>query len=301
MKLFFISIVYSLLTILGFLDNQIWVNVKTPTNNYAGEKFTVEITVNKLDLKHFAEFRQKLPKGFKAVEKKSGSAEFSFSNQELKFVWLRLPREPKFTISFDIITEKNVSGTFNIQGYFTYIYNNQRGIAYSNSQIINIYLKGEGYNFNKELRGSLNYPPTDTKLVQCLRVKPFYSTNNKDLIVKLLVSKGEAKGTAKIEEKIPQDYIAKVISAKGASFGHKNNKVIFLWSELPKQKNFEIIYKLIPSTSNLNIPTINGYFNYLRGNQLVKKEIVEINNKKAKNKDKNIGTNDIKDYFLKQK
>ena len=300
MKLFFISIVYSLLTILGFLDNQIRVDVKMPANNYAGEKFTVEITVSKLNLKHYAELRQKLPKGFKAVEKESGSAEFSFSNQELKFVWLRLPREPKFTISFDIISDKNVSGTFNIQGYFTYIYKNQRGIVYSNSQVINIYRKGESYDFNKELRGSLNYPPTDTKLVQCLRVKPFYSTDSKSLIVKLLISRGAVLSAAKIIENIPKGYKAELINSKGASFVQENEKVMFVWPKLPVQKNFEVIYKLKPNSLNPAIPIINGIFNYFLGSDIVEKKIVEIDNDQPKNNNENIDTNDIKNFFLEE-
>ena len=300
MKTLILSIAYSLITILGFSDNQILVNVKMPANNYAGEKFTVEITVNKLDLKHFAEFRQKLPKGFRAVENESGSADFSFSNQELKFVWLRLPREPKFTISFDIITDKNVSGTFNMQGYFTYIFKNQRGTAYSNSQVINIYRKGESYDFNKELRGNLNYPPTDPKLVQCLRVKPFYSTDSKSLIVKLLVSRGVVVNAAKIEEKIPKGYKADVINSRGASFVQENEKVLFVWKKLPMQKNFEVIYKLKPNTLNPSIPIIKGSFNYLLGSKLFVKKIIEIDNDRPANENKNIDTNDIKKFFLEQ-
>ena len=301
MKTLILSIAYTLISVLGFTDNQIWVNEKMPANNYAGERFTVEITVNKLNLKHFAEFRQKLPKGFRAVEKESGSADFSFKNQELKFVWLRLPREPKFTISFDIITDKNVSGTFNMQGQFTYIYKNQRGTAYSNSQVINIYRKGEGYNFNKELRSSnLSYPPSDPKLVQCLRVKPFYSTEDKSLIVKLLVSRGSIISAAKIEENIPSGYKAQVINPKGASFAQEGTKVLFVWPKLPMQKNFEIIYKLKPNKLNPEIPIINGDFNYLVGSQLFVKKIIEIDNDRPENKDKSIDTKDIKEFFLEE-
>ncbi|MBN1251880.1 MAG: hypothetical protein JXR51_10570 [Bacteroidales bacterium] len=299
MKALILSVAYSLIAILGFTDNQIWVQVKMPSNNYSGEKFTVEITVNKLDLKHFAEFSQKLPKGFTAIEKESGSAEFSFSNQELKFVWLRLPREPKFTISFDLITDKNTTGTFNMQGLFTYIFKNQRGTAYSNSQVINIYKKGEGYNFNKELRSSnISFPPTDPNIVQCLRVKPFYSANDKSLIVKLLVSRGTIMSAAKIEENIPDGYKAEVINSKGASFAQEDKKVLFVWANLPLEKNFEVIYKLKANKINPQLPIIEGDFNYLDGSQLFVKKIIEIDNDRQENK--NINTKDIKEFFLEQ-
>ncbi len=299
MKNLIIAVVSAFIAFSGISDNQVWVHANFPSTVYSGDQFTVEITINKMSLKHFAEFRQKLPKGFTAIEKVSQSADFHFSNQFVKLVWLRLPRQSQFKVSYDIRVNASTKGVYKLPGQFTYIYNNQRGNVYLNDLEITVYPKGHSFNINKEIKsGNFQYPPTDPNLVQCLRVKPYYSKDQKSIIVKLLVSRGIVKSAAKIEEQIPEGYKASLIESGNASFSFDRQKVEFIWNKLPEEKNFEISYKLTPISFNPQLPKINGSFMYLGGGQLQSAKIVELDiNQKSNDKNPNLNNNDILNFF----
>jgi hypothetical protein len=140
-----IALLFSSILFTGFSDNQVWVKAKMPLDVYSGDKFTVEITINKLDLQHFAEFRQKLPNGFIAKGKQMGESDFSFKEQTVKFTWLRLPREQQIIISYEVQLNENIKGQFSLPGQFTYIYKNQRGTADLQDYKINVFTKGDSF------------------------------------------------------------------------------------------------------------------------------------------------------------
>lgn len=299
MKHIIVAILSFFFAFAGISDNQVWVHTKYPSSVYSGDKFTVEVTINKMSLKHFAEFRQKLPKGFTATEKISQSADFHFTNQFVKLVWLRLPRQAQFTVSYEIQVAASAKGVYKLPGQFTYIYNNQRGTVYLSDLEITVHPRGQSFDFNKELRsGNIQFPPADPNLVQCLRMKPFYSKDQKSIIVKLLVSRGIVKSAAKIEENIPAGYKASLVETGNANFSFERQKVSFIWNKLPIQKNFEISYKLIPISFSPDLPKINGSFMYLAGGQLQTAKITEIDsNQPKKENEKDIDNDDILNFF----
>jgi len=277
MKKLTFGLILSFLIFSGFTDNQIWIKAKMPTNIHAGDKFTIEIIVNKLNLQHFAELKQKLPSGFRAVEKQSGAAQFSFKDQMVKFTWVRLPRTPQFTLSYEVIVDANVQGSFSLPAQFTYIYKNQRGTAILDNDKVKVYSRGESfYNNETTENDGISYPPKNPTLVQCLRIKPYYVKENKGFVVKLLVSRGNIQSSAKIEEKLPNGYTAQLIDGKTSTFTFENNKVGFIWKKMPTEKNFEVSYKISPNNVNPQLPIINGNFNYLIGGDIQSTPIKEI-------------------------
>jgi hypothetical protein len=279
----------------GSLKSQVQVFANFPHTVRAGERFTVELTIDKKSLMHYAEFKQQLPKGFMAFEGISQSADFYFSNGQIKLVWLRLPRQGKFTVMYDIVVSKAAKGIYKIPGQFTYIFNNQRGNVFLNNLQIRVVGEGESTGFTQISSENISFPPKNKDVVQCLRVQPYYSKDQKSIIVKLLLSRGLATSAARIEEQIPTGYKANLLESQSASFSFDNGKVEFYWSKLPEQKNFEISYKLVPVSFNPQLPVITGSFLYLLNGQLQKTKIIEINaNTKSPNKANN---NDILNYF----
>lgn len=299
MKHIIVAILSFFFAFAGISDNQVWVHTKYPSSVYSGDKFTIEVTINKMSLKHFAEFRQELPKGFTATEKVSQSADFHFTNQFVKLVWLRLPRQAQFTISYEIQVAASAKGVYKIPGQFTYIYNNQRGTIYLSDLEITVHPRGQSFDFNKELRSAnIQFPPADSNLVQCLRLKPFYSKDQKSIVVKLLISRGIVKSAAKIEENIPTGYKASLIQTGNANFSFERQKVSFIWNKLPIRKNFEISYKLTPISFNPELPKINGSFMYLANGQLQTAKINEINAvQQKKDKSEELENNNFLNYF----
>lgn len=109
-----------------FLSGDLTIDQKVPEQVNAGESFLVEITIDKGDREGFAKWQQTLPEGFIASAKSTSGATFSFKNQELKLIWMAIPEEEVFTISFEVKTDPTIRGEFAFKGQFSFIEDNQR-------------------------------------------------------------------------------------------------------------------------------------------------------------------------------
>ncbi len=90
-----------------------------------GSEFIVELNINKGNLSGFAKLLETLPAGFTAVSGESKGGSFSFSDQKVKFVWVSLPSEPEFKVSYKVNVASTASGNFVIDGVFSYIENDE--------------------------------------------------------------------------------------------------------------------------------------------------------------------------------
>ncbi len=252
----------SFISIFATKDDQVYIKSNLPCRIYPGGTYTVELTIHKKDLNHYASLTQRLPKGFKAVEKQSGAANFHFIDGELKFTWLRLPKTSTISISYDIVADASVkAGKYSCPAEFVYSYKNLRGsVKLSDSEIMVQSKNGEFAN-----RTDI---PTSPKTIQVLRFTPQYQPERGGLLVKLMVSKGDITSKSKITETIPLGYKAQAIETKGAYFQVTNNDVEFIWNELPKSNNFIISYLLSPHKAKSPLPNITGIFRFLQNNKL---------------------------------
>lgn len=100
--------------------------VRTVPSNISGE-FIVEIAVNKGNVTGFAKLMETLPAGFTATAGESQGASFSFdaTTQKVKFVWVSMPSQTEFRISYKVAVTSGISGSQNIDGVFSYIENDE--------------------------------------------------------------------------------------------------------------------------------------------------------------------------------
>jgi len=83
-------------------------------------------------------------------------------------------------------------------------------------------------------------------------------------MVKLLVNKANAEKFAKIEEEIPTGFTAEAIESKDAIFTFKDQKVKFLWMNLPADPKFVVSYRLIPADGSGDVTIkLSGKFSYI--------------------------------------
>ena len=85
-----------------------------------GNEFTVELNINKGNLTGFAKLLETLPAGFTASAGESKGASFSFSDQKVKFVWVSMPSEPEFKVTYKISSAINPINQL-VDGIFSYI------------------------------------------------------------------------------------------------------------------------------------------------------------------------------------
>ncbi len=111
------------LTQMGF-SQSINVSQKMPATAAPGSEFTVEVNIEKGSTSGFAKLQEELPDGFTATAIDSKSATFSFDKQRVKLIWMSLPADAKFTISYKVKVDNFAAGPKSISGSFSYIEGN---------------------------------------------------------------------------------------------------------------------------------------------------------------------------------
>lgn len=251
------------------LSEDVSLSVGVPSEVNAGSEFDVELTLQKGSIESFARFQQDLPNGLTAQAVDPANANFSFENQKVKIIWLRLPAEKELKVLYRLRVDERLKGKFDLKGIFSYIEDNQRksvnvtssSIEIKPSSRINPNLIVDIQDFQQMVPVQ---PPISlvVKNVRCIRQAPIVSGD--DYIVNILVNKGSTEKFAKIEEDVPQGFKAEAIQTKDAIFTFKDQKVKFLWMNLPAEQRFVVSYKLIPvGKSEVKQLALKGTFSFI--------------------------------------
>jgi hypothetical protein len=91
---------------------------------YAGNagEYIVKILVNKEATRNFAKIEEDVPMGYTAVALDPKDAIFTFKSQKVKFLWMNLPAEPYFMVSYRLIPRNQAKlAAPIIQGAFSYL------------------------------------------------------------------------------------------------------------------------------------------------------------------------------------
>jgi len=99
-----------------------------PTALEQGPGYLVNLLVHKGDKEKFAKIQEQIPQGYEAVQQEGQGAIFTFKDQTAKFLWMNLPSEPFFVISYRLIPTNGEQAP-QINGQFSFIENdNTRNI-----------------------------------------------------------------------------------------------------------------------------------------------------------------------------
>ncbi len=101
------------------------VNVDVPASAAPETTFRITLKVDKGDVGGFAKLEQILPAGLEATAVDVANSTFSFKERKAKFLWMSLPAEASFTVSYDVKVASGTSGYQIVEGTFAYILNNE--------------------------------------------------------------------------------------------------------------------------------------------------------------------------------
>ncbi len=104
-------------------QDEVTIKMEVPADVVAGQEFLVSVELEKGRLEEFSRFQQELPAGFTAVQESSGAADFSFDNQRVRFIWLKLPAEANLSISYRVKVHERLKGSLILFGEFSYVEN----------------------------------------------------------------------------------------------------------------------------------------------------------------------------------
>lgn len=266
-----------LLVPISLLSQNLNLNIKAPEQVYSGSDFIVNVHIIKNGLSGFGRLLMKIPSGFTPIEKKSVNGKFEFDGSQIKIIWLELPDDNQFTVSFALKAAPNMEGYKVIRGEMSVATEDGSYRSEPRPHIVTVKKTDNiatadsvvfQYSYIKELG------------VSAIRQKPFLNDSNQ-VVVNILVNKGDLTGFGKLEESIPPGYTAhsEVSNSAIFVFNRSNRKAKFLWMNMPSVKHFIVSYKLIPEKGKLeNIPfIITGEFLYAEGTTTKSTEILERN------------------------
>jgi len=87
------------------------------------EGYIVNLLVHKGNKKKFAKIQETVPEGYSAVKEKTKDAIFTFKDQTAKFLWMNLPPEPHFVVSYRLVPKNGTTQKPELTGEFSYIEN----------------------------------------------------------------------------------------------------------------------------------------------------------------------------------
>ncbi len=282
MKYLIPCLIISMLSLTSLVCGQeVEISVDHPSRVNAGEEFTVSVTFSKGTLSDYSRFSQDLPLGLTATNVNSPNADFSFDNQRIRVIWLRMPDANQFTISYRILVDPRLKGSFVLGGVFAYVVDDERKfLNFDQNELITIVPNSSIdpallVNIN-EFKGGDPVPLTPRSgevFAMAVRQKPELSSNG-SYLVRLLVNNPTGSKYAKIEETIPFGYMMEEVNSNDGIVSHASSTVKFIWMKLPQTTEFEVVYRLVPKQNEPQEDLIiDGLLTYTDGNE---NKIVEI-------------------------
>ncbi len=257
-------------------------SLDAPGSVVAGNEFEVTLIFKKGDLKDYSRFSQDLPLGFTASNVISPNADFTFSDQRIRIIWLKLPDEDQVEVKYAIDVHERLSGKLELSGTFAYVHESERAyISLPEPVIVNILPNPE---IDEELVVDISEfhtiitpePVTETTpqpgssdYAMVLRQKPLTGQNG-IVYVSLLLRNPEGSTFLKLEESIPGGYSFESIESGGAVVSHAASLARFVWMRPPVSPVLLVKYRLVPILEKDQEPLVlSGIYTYTEDGESV--------------------------------
>ena len=263
------------------------ISIDHPERVNAGENFTVTVTIKKGSLTDYSRFSQDLPLGLAATNVSSPNADFSFDEQRVRIIWLKLPEANEVKVSYLVSVDARLKGKFSLGGVFAYVVGDERKflnfdqrkpitIVPSNSVDQSLIVDIQDFRGGK----APVIPPTVSRGVgpfaMAVRQRPAL-LNTGGYLVHLLIDNPPGSKYAKVEESIPSGYLFEEVNSNEGIVSDASSSVKFIWMKMPEQSEFEVVYRLVPKQGEpQGNMLIEGLFTYTDGNENKEAGIVEM-------------------------
>jgi hypothetical protein len=273
-----------------------------PATMQAGSEVKVTVTVDKGDLGGFAKLQIDLPDGVTATAIETKGASFTFADQKAKFIWMALPAQPSFKVTYTLAVSASASGSMPVTGKFSFIEDNERktkDLSVNSITIIpNAVAQSASEPEQTTATAATPAPQTDasndvvfaggaapvkaTVVENRSGIAPQQGKGNvsttrtitpvtaDEMLVEVVVKKGEIRGFGKLQETIPAGFTAMEKSSDEAIFTAQDRIVKFVWLNLPSRTELKVTYKLRANGQPEGDYTVNGEFGYLLNDETQK-------------------------------
>lgn len=258
-----------------------------PVTVNAGEDFEVTVTIKKGSLSDYSRFSQDLLLGLSASNVSSPNADFSFDEQRVRIIWLKLPEANEIKVSYLISVDPRLKGSFALGGVFAYVVEDERRfLNFDEPKTITI-IPNSSINQAeivdiKDFKGGrapvapVVVPRGVEPFTMAVRQKPEL-LNNGGYLVHILVNNPAGSKYAKVEETIPSGYLFEEVNSNEGIVSPAASSVKFIWMTIPEESEFEIVYRLVPKQNEpQGNMLVEGLLTYTVGNENRVVEIMEM-------------------------
>ncbi|MBK6629144.1 MAG: hypothetical protein IPJ87_03270 [Flavobacteriales bacterium] len=271
-----------------FLLTDIKITQDVPATVMPGSETKVTLTVEKGDLSGFAKLQIDLPEGFTCTAIETKGASFTFSDQKAKFIWMSLPTQPSFKVSYNLVASASASGQMPINGRFSYILDNERriydlatamvtvmgdpAVAAATPAAAPITQPTDASNDIVTAAGAVPMPSEEAPAVPSTPgqgpggvavERKVTLVSASELLVEVMVKKGDIRGFGKLQENLPPGFTAMEKSSAQAIFTTQDRIAKFVWLNLPADQELKVAYKLRANGQPDGDYTVSGEFGYL--------------------------------------
>ena len=263
------------------------ISIDHPDMVKAGENFEVTVTIKKGSLTDYSRFSQDLHLGLAATNVSSPNADFSFDEQRVRIIWLKLPKASEIVVSYQVSVDARLKGTFSLGGVFAYVvgderkflnFDQQKQITIVPSNTIDPALIVNIQDFRGGKAPVVQAPVSagGGPFAMAVRQKPELLSSG-GYRIHLLIDNPPGSKYAKVEESIPSGYLFEKVNSNDGIVSHAASTVKFIWMKMPEQSEFEVVYKLVPKQNEpQGNMLIEGLLTYTDGNENREAVIVEM-------------------------
>lgn len=300
--------IFTLLNIAGlFLFNLLFVGdvglvQDLPAKMEPGTEVKVTVTINKDQISGFAKLQIDLPAGLSATAIETKGASFTFADGKAKFIWMALPVQPSFKVSYTLSADANASGTLPVTARLSYIQDNERktvdmapatvtlsggGVVASSPAPAPKAANNTENNNGGEVIASDDGPATAPQAsnaasgqavssagsvqasgpmdqAQVSASRTISAVSPTEMLVTVTVRKGLLRGFGKLQENLPEGFTAVAKENDDAIFSSTGRIVKYVWLNLPSKDELTVSYRLLVPAGAAGAYTVNGEFGYLR-------------------------------------
>lgn len=283
-KISYCLVMFMLCLSFSLKGQEVEISIDHPDQVNAGSEFTVTVTINKGSLTDYSRFSQDLPLGLTATNVSSPNADFSFDNQRIRIIWLKLPVENEVKVSYNVMVDERLKGSFILGGVFAFVVEDERKflnfeqsgeISIKPSSSIDPALIVDIKNF-KGGAEPRHVSSEKEPFAMVIRQKPVLLSSG-EYLIRLLIKTPLGSKYLKIEESIPSGYVFEEVNSHNGIASLAPSTVKFIWMTLPEDPVFEVDYKLVPlDNQRQGDMVLEGLLTHTAGNENQLDEVKEI-------------------------
>ena len=271
-----ISVLFSYVAflLLGiFTSDTVLIENNTPAMIAPGIRSEVSVNVRKGDVQGFSKLELTLPDGFVATPGEIKGASFTFSGDKAKFVWMNLPEEEMFTITYFIESEPGIEGAYEIKGTFSYVKQNKREDIYIPTRTVVV--KQDAPTGVEATLAEAPVVRVEAPVLEMSCERRIERLADNEYLVRLKVNNNRIVGFGKILEILPDNCSTNRDNDGGAIITQDANSIKFVWFEVPVASTFEVSYRVM-CISDGTVPVIRGQVSYTENGNPFTVDVVQV-------------------------